>query len=295
MQCSEIIIQIPQYVSDELSQAQINDFNGHLLACPDCLAVLENYRFLNDKSHQPDTTIKTPDIVVNTMNRIKSISGAGTTAKEKKRLRGWLRLGLVTTSLIISALALIIFLASYLPGRTGSSISTKITIEEGDQVTLTSALMVHLSLDDLISSSDAIIIGKVADILPSKWGTFVLGNRGRKIIYTDVIIQVQKFLYGEPKSEEIAIRMFEGKIGNQASKSENGAEFTVGESVCLFLEKPSYVMEPAPQGINPSNYYVCSFQDKFMYWHGIITNWPDGRFPTCTWFIEMKIAAIHNE
>ena len=84
MKCSEIIKQIPQYISDELTQAQINDFNDHLLACPDCRAALGNYRFLNDKSHQPDTTIKTPDIVVSTMNRIKSISGAGTTAKEKK-------------------------------------------------------------------------------------------------------------------------------------------------------------------------------------------------------------------
>jgi hypothetical protein len=256
---------------------------------------LEGYHFLHEKSRQPDVTIKTPDTVVSTMNRIKSISGSGTTAKGKKRLRGWLRLGLVTTSLIIAALALIIFLASYLPGRTSSSISTKITIEEGDQVTLTSALMIRLSLDELISSSDAIIIGKVAGILPSKWGTFGQGSRERKIIYTDVIIQVQKFLYGEPESEKIAIRMFEGRIGNLASISENGAEFTVGESVCLFLDKPSYIMEPAPQGINPSNYYVCSFQDKFMYWHGIITNWPDRRFPTCTWFIEMKIAAIHNE
>lgn len=293
MKCSEIIKLIPQYANNELSQAQINEFNSHLLVCPNCRAALEDYQFLHSKSRQPDATMATPDIVFSTMNKIKAMSGIGTTDAVRKPVYGWLRLALVVTSIIMVALVLVVFLASYLPGQTGSSISTRITLQDEDEIIHTSGLQIRRSMNDLISDSDAIVIGKVTDILPSRKGTF--GQKEREIIYTDVIVQAERYLHGDSESEKIAIRVYGGRIDNLVMWVEDSPEFIVGESILVFLVRPLYGIEPVPQGIDSSSYYVTSIQGKYRYWHGILTNWPGGGFPTCTWFIEMKIAAIYSK
>ncbi|MFC1946369.1 hypothetical protein ACFLXY_00460 [Chloroflexota bacterium] len=111
-----------------------------------------------------------------------------------------------------------------------------------------------------------------------------------------MLIEVGKFLYGEPESEIIAVRVLEGRIGNQATVAENAAEFTLGEEVFLFLHRiEAPFITPTPEGINPANYYMASTQDKYGYWHGVIDNRDDDRFPMCTWFVQMRIAAIHNK
>ncbi len=54
------------------------------------------------------------------------------------------------------------------PSTDGNAVtSTKIDIRPGDNATRISALMVRLSLDDLVRKSDAIVIGEVRQIMPS--------------------------------------------------------------------------------------------------------------------------------
>ena len=290
MKCSETKNLILQYISNELSQAQLNDFNDHLGVCPNCRAALEDYQFLHSKSRQPDAIMETPDLVANTMKRIKAMSSGNSIDTEKAPVRRWLRPALVVTAVTaIVAVSLVVFLASYLPGQPGSSISTKVILREGDEVIRTSDLMKRLSMDELISNSDAIVIGKVTDILPSRKGT--LGQAEIEIIYTDVLVQTERYLYGDPESEKIGIRVYGGRIDNLVMWVEDTPEFTLGEHILVFLVRQPDALEPVPVGIDPSSYYrVCgAIQGKYRYWHGILTNWRGGGFPTCTWFVEVNI------
>lgn len=195
---------------------------------------------------------------------------------------------------IVVVLILVDFIAWYLTDPSGT-VSTKVVPQPGDEMYMTSAILIHRNLDELIESSDAIAIGRVKEILPPKWGTFSLREQV-KLIYTDVLIEVDKFLYGEPESETISVRVMEGRIGNQATVAEHGAEFTLGEEVFLFLHRiKDPFITPSPEGINPANYYMASIQDKYGYWHGVIDNRDDDRFPMCTWFVQMRIATIRNK
>jgi hypothetical protein len=151
-------------------------------------------------------------------------------------------------------------------------------------------------MDELIKNADAIVIGKVKDIPPSRKSALNLdGSNIIRIIYTDVIIQVDRYLYGEPESEEIAVRVEGGRVDNIVMWAEDQPEFLLGEEVFLFLLRPPDPLEPVPEGITASSYYRVSMQGKYRYWHGILTNWDGGGLPTCTWFVGMKITAIHGK
>jgi hypothetical protein len=212
----------------------------------------------------------------------------------KKRPFRWISISLAT---LLAAVVTVVFLASYLPGQTGSAVSSKATIQEGDQVVRrTFGLMKRQSMNELIKNADAIVIGKVTDIPAARKST--LNRDGKEImglIYTDVIIQVDRYLYGESESEKIAVRVEGGRVDNMIMWSEDTPEFILGEEVFLFLIRPPGALEPVPEGIDASSYYRVSIQGKYRYWHGILTNRDGGGLPTCTWFVGMKIAAIHGK
>jgi hypothetical protein len=211
----------------------------------------------------------------------------------KKTPFRWISLSLAT---LLAAVVLVVFLASYLPGQTGSSVSSKATIQEGDQIRRSFGLMKRQSMNELIKNADAIVIGKVKDIPPSRKSA--LNQDGNNIIgsiYTDVIIKVDRYLYGEPEPEEIAVRVEGGRVDNMVMWAEDTPEFILGEEVFLFLVRPDSALEPVPEGIDASSYYRVSIQGKYRYWHGILTNWDGGGLPTCTWLVWMKITAIRGK
>jgi hypothetical protein len=132
--------------------------------------------------------------------------------------------------------------------------TTRVTVQPEDTVKeLSTPLPQDPILADLIVHSDTIVIGTVTDILPAKRCTvkFV------PIIYTDVIVEAERYLYGEPQSERVGIQCWGGRIGNEVMIVENEAFFNLGENVVVFLFRIPYKATP-PYGIEKLSYYtVC--------------------------------------
>jgi hypothetical protein len=84
--------------------------------------------------------------------------------------------------------------------------TTKVTPQPGDEVTTITAQWPPLTLNDLVRESDAILIGEVVDILPARQ-TKDTREDDKTIIYTDVVVEVQRYLYGQLQSSYVAIRV----------------------------------------------------------------------------------------
>jgi len=112
-----------------------------------------------------------------------------------------------------------------------------------------------MTLEDLVKHSDTIVIGKVTDILPAKRGKDPRGMVP-EIIYQDVIVQTERYLYGTPESEFVAIRVLGGKVGDMYFIADVDPEFTVGEEVLLFLYvPPERFIQNVPEGIDSRSIY----------------------------------------
>ncbi|MFH1224757.1 MAG: hypothetical protein V1676_03045 [Candidatus Diapherotrites archaeon] len=95
-----------------------------------------------------------------------------------------------------------------------------------------------LDLSFLNKHSESVVIGRVTEILPSKWDT-PDGGRPTDVasdasIYTDIIIQVDKVVKGSVPSS-VVVRTLGGQVGDDGMIAEGEAEFKVGEKVLLFL------------------------------------------------------------
>jgi hypothetical protein len=151
------------------------------------------------------------------------------------------------------------------------------------------------TLDELITHSDTIVSGKVTDILPDKQGKDPRGMIP-EIIYQDVIVQAERYLYGEPESEFVAIRVLGGKVGDTYFISDADPEFTVGEEVLLFLYvPPKEFIEIVPEGIDPRSIYkvTASIPGKYEFRDDIATNYKGKKTDISE--IEQKIASIHGD
>lgn len=180
------------------------------------------------------------------------------------------------------------------PDTTGPC-TDEVISQPGDNTTLISGLLVRLTLDDLVKGSHAILIGEVVEILPAKWGT---GAPERPIIYTDVIIQPERYLYGTAESGNVAIWLRGGRVGNDVTISGNEAVFCVGEKVLVFLFYPpnlnTYQLPQAPEGINPLNYYMVtgSLMGKWKYADGKAFDFENNKVSVSK--IERTIEKIHG-
>ena len=178
------------------------------------------------------------------------------------------------------------------PAPTQTPKTTKVTPEPGGKGIMgASASFPAMTLDELITHSDAIIIGKVADILPARKGKDPRGMIP-EIIYQDVIVQTERYLYGEPESEFIAIRVLGGKIGDTYFISDADPEFTVGEEALLFLYiPPKEFIQNVPEGIDSRSIYkvTASIPGKHEFKDGILTDYRGQTTNIST--VEEKIAA----
>lgn len=173
--------------------------------------------------------------------------------------------------------------------QTSTPKTTKVIPEPRDKGTIVSGSFPAFTIDDCIKHSDAIVIGKVTEILPAKWGENPMGE----IIYQDVIVQAERYLYGKPESESIAIVVWGGKIGDTYMIKDSEPIFTVGEKTLLFLgHPPQEFMETAPEEIAPSSYYkvIASIAGKYEFKDGIATDYRGQTTDITT--IEKKIASI---
>jgi hypothetical protein len=170
--------------------------------------------------------------------------------------------------------------------------TTRVEPEAGENVTTGSALMVRLTLEDLIEKSDAIVIGKVVDIFPARTGTEPLWSSYLQV-FTDVIIETERYLYGEPPSAYIAVRVAGGRAGEIVMCVEDEPVFNLGEEAILFLTRVPQPNIP-PEGIVSDDYYrvTGAMQGKLVYRDGQVVT-PEGNMITIS-ELEEKIAGVRG-
>lgn len=120
------------------------------------------------------------------------------------------------------------------------------------------------NLVQLKHMSTCIILGNVTEILPSKWSSTPrdLNNiTNDPIIYTDVNINVEKYLK-EPQSENnIMVRTMGGETEDYIYDVDTTPKFKVGERVLLFLSNDT---NPVYNKIPPEHYEVVGYdQGKY--------------------------------
>ena len=175
------------------------------------------------------------------------------------------------------------------PGYPNHGITTtKIEPKPGESVARGSASWIRYTMDDLVEKSDTILIGKVVDIFPSR-----KVDRPPWEVITDVVIEVERYLYGQPRSPHIAVMVQGGHVEQAFVWVEDQPEFNLGEETALFLVRPQPEIAP-PEGFEDVEYYMVtgSMQGKLGYRDGYMVNL-EGEFVTVS-EIEKKIAFIRG-
>ncbi len=164
------------------------------------------------------------------------------------------------------------------PEPTGR-LSTEIELEPGNVVNTFDAGNLPWELDELIVASEAIVVGRVKEILDPQRGSGRLPSDTATYIYTDIIIEVEQYLYGGSGNKTIALRLDSGRIGQEVVLINHGPVYNVGETSLLFLYRPGMRPLPAPPaGTLAVDYYQTSgfAQGKWSFTDGTATS-PDGR------------------
>jgi len=145
-------------------------------------------------------------------------------------------------------------------------------------------------MDDLVEKSDTILIGKVVDIFPSR-----KVDRPPWEVITDVVIEVERYLYGQPQSAYIAVMVPGGRVGEIVVLVDSQPVFNLGEEVALFLYRlQTEVAPPPPDGFERAEYYMVtgSMQGKLGYSDSTMITF-EGDSVTLS-EVEQKIASIHG-
>jgi hypothetical protein len=173
------------------------------------------------------------------------------------------------------------------PGNQGIT-TTKVEPKPGESGASVSGLMIKLTLDDLVEKSETIAIGKVVDIFPSR----EVDSEPRNII-TDVVIEVERYLYSQSQSPYIVVMVRGGRVGETFMLVEDQPVFNLGEEAVLFLYRMESDISP-PEGFDGAVYFrvTGSMQGKLGYKDGYTFN-PEGE-PVAVSEIEQKIASVHG-
>jgi hypothetical protein len=131
-----------------------------------------------------------------------------------------------------------------------NTVSSRPDVHPGDTVISASSMLIQLTLEEMVAKTRAAIIGSVVDILPSRQED----RDGITIIYTDIVIKTERYLYGSPKAERIIVRVNEGRVGNTVMLNPDEAEFILGEKCLVFVIYPYYT-HIVPEGFDNANYY----------------------------------------
>lgn len=124
-----------------------------------------------------------------------------------------------------------------------------------------SGLVAGVTNDYLVLDSQLIVTGAVKEIGKSKWSNPGFEkDMARNILQTDIFVEVDKILKGEPKSDTIAVRINKGEDEKYQLISDGYPDFTIGEKVLLFLSLDESDLK------TDEDYYVLSgmYQGKFV-------------------------------
>ena len=192
--------------------------------------------------------------------------------------------------------------------------TTESVMGSEDQVMTIDNLMIPFTTDDVISRSDIIVMGKVVEILPpNAEGRFVETEDGLSVntehVYTYVIIEAERYFYGQSQTEYINVRLDGGRLSDSEGRAPDlvlidpdEAVLDLGEVVVLCLKRPNY--EAYHEVVRPSgigeDYYLINFgkYGKYTLTNGdVITrhNKDTGeREQLKISELEQKIASIHG-
>jgi hypothetical protein len=121
-----------------------------------------------------------------------------------------------------------------------ASCSTQLPKEREPLSISVGVLYEEKSLDDLIGEAEMIVIGKVDNVLPSRWST-PNGKRPSDdeipdyTIYTDVVFQISQSLKGERNKPSLYIRTFGGQVGQDQMTVSLETQYKINQTYLLFL------------------------------------------------------------
>jgi lipoprotein signal peptidase len=241
MNCKDFKELLSAYADGELSLTQREFIEEHLINCPNCRAIVNDYKAVNLKIASLRETPAMPDIKGTTMARIKGIQPA-------KHTRKWLQPVPVSLyiTIIISVIAL--FIWAFQP-------SDKIKV-----IKLT--MPIYGSIEQLSDAPnlDAVVTGTVKDI--AGYDT----NKGIPLIF--YTFEVSDMLFGTI-DETIIISLIDTSSKTKTSLNDYVTPFAEGEQLLLFL------------GERDSSSLSCGspfyhFYSPISYDNGVFDILPDG-------------------
>ena len=166
--------------------------------------------------------------------------------------------------------------------------TTKVEPKPGESVTSGSGSWVRFTIDDLVEKSDTVLIGKVVDIFPSRQV-----DRPPWIVITDVVIRVERYLYGQSQSAYIAVMVPGGRVEEMVFLVDSQPVLNLVEEVALFLYRLQSEITP-PDGFERTEYYMVtgSMQGKLGYRDSTMITFEGDSVAVSE--IEQKIASIHG-
>jgi hypothetical protein len=294
MKCENIIILLPAYQDKEVTPEERKQIEDHLKVCQLCREDLNKLASVSRDLRRvfvskADEIAPSSDSWRKLRERLNRPSNHLVLNSPRRRPGRWRLPALVLTPLVVVLIVLLVLQ----PWNASSDLpTTRVAPQPGDIISRSMGLSHQFSLNEFVRSSDAIISGKVTEILPSREGIWAK----QEVIYTDVVIEPLFYLYGETQARRIIIRVMGGKVGNRIMWSEDQPVFTLGEQSMLFLSHfPDGLWGSVPGGEDALNFYgvVAGDQGKFKYWWpGILTH---NGWPTCTWLVKAKINSIHGK
>jgi hypothetical protein len=106
------------------------------------------------------------------------------------------------------------------------------------------ASLAMMSLDDLITQADLIIIGRVNTVYPSRWNTpngklsketTVETISPEMVIFTDTDFQIDKILKGKVEQPKVRVRTFGGEVEQDRMIIDAEPSLVGGQDYLLFL------------------------------------------------------------
>jgi hypothetical protein len=166
--------------------------------------------------------------------------------------------------------------------------------EEYEKIEFVSGLLKPYNLDDLIEKSDAIVIGKVIEILPSEYGPNY--KRNMEIIHTDIVIEVYEYLLGKSESKLIAVRLWEGTVNDDQIVLKDGPKFVIGEETVLYLALLDVKEGESPNNIATNAVYriIGGIQGKAKYANSIVSHQDITGSQLSITELSEKIISIHS-
>lgn len=112
--------------------------------------------------------------------------------------------------------------------------------------------LLKLDMPELVEQSEQIVHGSVTEITP---------RRADGRIYTYITLEAREHLKGEP-AETVTFRVLGGRMGDLATIVHGTPDFSLGEEVVVFLERPRQGAELVVAGMIQGKFQVATGPDQ---------------------------------